>query len=599
MLRYWVALALALTGALVSAACFGVGIASVPLILNALLGDSGRPLPELVKQADERVAGLIPDAFIEALPRDQFGAVVFVLGALLVLTVIGAAAKFAHTYLAMSVAMQTIANIRKAAFYRIVHLPMKVVVAEGTMDRISRIMRDSNQLRNGFTALFTKGIGESLKGLAALIAALLMNWKLCVIALLGAPILAVAIRIFGRKVKKASRRALVQAGRLLGTIMQSMQGVRVVKVHTAERAEVGRFNRVNKALLNEELSMRQAKALASPVVDTITMFGIVLIGGFAAWYVIETGQRFDVVLGTIVLLAAAGSAVRPLTQLSTDIHEASAAAERLADLLRQPAEKSRHEARPKLPLHERDIVFENVSFTYPGADQPAIDRVNLEITHGQTIAFVGPNGSGKTTLLSLIPRLFEVDSGRVLVDGNDIHEHSLKSLRQQIGVVTQEVIIFNDTIRNNIAYGAGSVTEEQLIQACRQAHAEEFILERPEGYDTIVGEQGVTLSGGQRQRIAIARAILRNPRILILDEATSMIDAESEAQITAALNQFCRNRTSLVIAHRLSTVINANQIVVMDAGRIVDVGAHDDLLARCQLYQQLCRTQLTSGESAA
>lgn len=598
MLRYRVTILVAMVGAVVSALCFGVGIMSVPLILNAMLGAEGKTLPVLLGELNLKVNGVIPQAWIDLLPTEAFPGVVLVLLAILALTSVGATAKFIHTYLAMSVAMRTVSNVRKAAFYRIVHMPMRTVVSEGTLDQISRVVRDTNQLRNGFVALMGKGIGETLKGVSALIAALILSWMLTLIALIATPVLVLTIRLFSQRIKGASKRALRQSSVLLSCITQTMFGLRVVKVHTAERFEVGRFNRVNRNLLDQELSMRQVKALASPVVDLITVTGIIFIAIVASWYILTFDVDATVAIGTLFALGAAGASLRPLTQIATDVHESAAAADRLTELLQIDVEESRDGDRQRLDEHRETISFVGVTLTYPNADQPALNGVDLTIDAGQTVAFVGPNGSGKTTLLSLVPRLFDPDGGAVMIDGVDIATVTLRSLRRQIGVVTQETVIFDDTIANNIAYGSSETEFASIEAAAKQAFAHEFIMQKPDGYDTLAGEQGAQLSGGQRQRIAIARAILRNPRILILDEATSMIDAESEALINDALSTFCHDRTSLVIAHRLSTVVNADRIVVLDRGQVVDVGTHRELLDRCGLYQQLCRTQLVGEETA-
>ncbi len=598
ILRYKATIGMALVAATISAACFGAGIATIPLVLNAMLGKNDRTLPDLVNDVNVKVHHLIPQAWIDMLPTDAFQGVLLVLCAVFILTIIGAFAKYCHTLLAMTACIRTVSNIRKAAFYRVIHFPLRSIVSEGTMDSISRIVRDSNQLSKGFTAITSKAVAELFKGIAALVVAFGLDWKMSLIAMIGTPVLATVVRYFSKKIKIAARRALGQAAAMLATITQSVQGIRVVKVHTAERQEVGRFNRANKKLLAAELSIRGAKAMGSPVVETITMVGIIVLGGVSAWYILNGAADRTQAIGALAALGAAGASVRPLMQLTNDIYEAAAAADRLYQLLRMKVEKSRGDTRKRLPQHGRTIEFRDVVFTYPNANAPAINGVNLTVNYGEVVAFVGPNGCGKTTLLSLIPRLFDPDSGQVIVDGTDIADVTLKSLRGQIGVVTQETIIFNDTINNNIGYGSGVIDIELIMSAARAAMADEFIRAKPEGYETIVGEQGVTLSGGQRQRIAIARAILRNPRILILDEATSMIDADSEAQINAVLEKFCKDRTSLVIAHRLSTVINADRIVVMNRGKIVDVGKHKDLLDRCGLYQQLCRTQLTDNDAA-
>ncbi len=599
ILRYRATIMLALAAATVSAMCFGAGIATIPIILNAMLGESTRNLQELLQgYNDGRLHHIIPQAWVNALPTDPFQGVLLVLVVVFILTIVGAVAKFCHSLLAMTACIRTVSNIRKAAFYRVIHFPLRSIVAEGTMDSISRIVRDSNQLSKGFTAITSKAVAELFKGAAALIVAFTMDWKMSLIALIGTPVLAVVVRYFSHRIKVAARKALKQAAAMLGTITQSVQGIRVVKVHTAERQEVGRFNQANKRLLAAELSIRRAKSLNSPVVEAITMIGIILLGGISAWYILNGAADRTQALAALMALGAAGASVRPLTALTNDIYEAAAAADRLFQLLCMKVEKSRGDTRQRLAPHAVSIEFRNIVFTYPGSNAPALNGINLTIMYGEVVAFVGPNGCGKTTLLSLIPRLFDPDSGQVLIDGVDIAEATLKSVRQQIGVVTQETVIFNDTINNNIGYGSGVIDMARIEAAAHAAMADEFIRAKPEGYETIVGEQGVTLSGGQRQRIAIARAILRNPRILILDEATSMIDADSEAQINLVLDQFCKDRTSLVIAHRLSTVINADRIVVMNYGKIVDIGSHKELLDRCLLYQQLCRTQLGGLDAA-
>jgi ABC-type multidrug transport system fused ATPase/permease subunit len=308
----------------------------------------------------------------------------------------------------------------------------------------------------------------------------------------------------------------------------------------------------------------------------------------------------------------AGASLKPLTGLINDIQGSKAAAGRIKELMDAMPEPGHDSSLPRLKRHQDALEFRDVTFTYPGGARPALDHISLTVRHGQRVAIVGPNGSGKTTLLALVPRLFEPDAGMgngtvngraprpahahgaVLIDGQDIREVSVRSLRRQIGVVTQETVLFRGTIRSNISYGAEDVSPEAIEAAARLARADDFIRTLPQGYETKVGEQGLTLSGGQRQRIAIARAILRQPSILILDEATSMIDADSEAKIGEALAEFSQGRTSLIVAHRLSTVINADRIIVMDQGRIVDEGTHAELLERCPIYRLIAQNQLVS-----
>jgi subfamily B ATP-binding cassette protein MsbA len=293
----------------------------------------------------------------------------------------------------------------------------------------------------------------------------------------------------------------------------------------------------------------------------------------------------------LVLLGAAAEAIRKTSDLYTKIQQANAAAERIFEILEQPLEQEKPDA-IALPPIRGSIEFQKVVFAYPGAPRPSLDGISLTITAGQNVAIVGANGSGKTTLANLLPRFYDPDAGRVLIDGRDIRDVTLRSLRDQIGMVTQQVISFNDTIASNIAYGKQDATQDEIVAAARRAYAHEFISHLPKGYDTIIGEQGVGLSGGQLQRIVIARAIVKNPAILIFDEATSQIDAESEAKIHEAIEQIMQGRTTLMIAHRFSTVIAADMIVVMNDGRIIAQGQHEKLIRTCPVYQALYETQL-------
>lgn len=593
MLRYRRTMILAIAAAFLSALTFGTGLLAMKPIISAIIGDEDATLRTFLTDADQRLGGLIPDWLIHIVPEDQFQGVMVTFGLIIVMTLISGTVNFLHAYLSMTVSIRAIVNIRRAAYDRLIRLPMREMLASTTTDAISRIVRDTNMLRRGFSALLSKAVAQLFKGATGLIVAIIIEWRITLITLIVGPIIAITIRKFGKIIRRAANRALAQSARLLAVLTESIQGMRVVKVHNGEWYERGRFNRINRAVMREEFTMRTARAASSPVVESLSTIVLCVLAAVACWYVINGQLDADRLIISLAALGLAGGTIKPLTNVLNDLHESAGAADRIITVLNLPAEDLRTRHLPSLPRHETSIEFRNVMFTYPHGERSAVRDVALTVHRGETVAFVGPNGSGKTTLLSLVPKLFDPEQGDILIDGRSIANHNIRSLRRQIGVVTQDTVLFDDTIASNIAYGRPGATREQIIEAAKQAHADAFILEKPGAYDARVGERGVSLSGGQRQRIAIARAILRDPAILILDEATSMIDAKSEDDITTALHDFCENRTTLLIAHRLSTVVNADRIVVMDEGAIIDVGTHNELIGRCTLYQQLCRTQLT------
>ncbi len=646
MVRQRVSLALAMLFATLSAGGFGVGLLGLlPVLRSILPAKQGAPVQNLVTM----VGGLngklssitggmlrIPQTWIDALPTDPFTAVVWLVAGLGLLTLFGASANFLHQYFSLTIVARTIAAIRRDAFRTAVHLPLRTVLtglgsasiggeagamkadsAAGPSDVVSRIVYDTANLGAGFNALLSKALAQASKGAAAMTVALYLDWRVALIALAIAVPMFILLRKIGKKIRRASRKALESQSGLYLAASESLSGLRVVKVHAAERFESGRFHRINKRVVKQEFKVRTARAIASPLIEVLALF---ILGSFAlvALKAIIEGKldpsKFFMVFAA---LGAGAASLKPIVGLFNDVQQSSAAANRLRQLLTAEPEAGHDRSLPMAPALKASstLAFEHVTFTYPGASHTALRDISLTIRHGETVAFVGTNGCGKTTLLSLVPRLFDPDSalashptpiaptepfamlsGRVLWDSRDIREVSIRSLRGRIGVVTQETVLFRGSIAFNIAYGAGSVTDEQVRSAARRARAEDFILAKPGGYGFEVGEGGSGLSGGQRQRLAIARAILRDPDVLILDEATSMIDAESEAKISEAIADFVgsetRQRTCLIVAHRLSTVVGADRIIVMDAGRIVDQGTHAELLGRCAIYQSLVSHQL-------
>jgi ABC-type multidrug transport system fused ATPase/permease subunit len=605
-------LAVAAGGALLSAACFGAGL-SMTLPTFSLLLQQKRSLQELIDTyilaADPTGPSTQPQVIQDAarwiaahVPENPFWAFIGVMGIIAVLTVVGNIGRYIHEATTITVSQHEAFVLRSKLYRRYIHAPLLYALKAGTSDNIGRLVVDVKQLSRGHQAVLGRTVYEILKGVAAIVVAFTMDWRLTLIALIGAPAIAVLLRKFGKTIRRASKRVLKEQGRIIGLMHEALAGIRVVKVHHAEGYERRRFARMNRALFQQEISMRRAKALASPLVETIALTGVISVASIAAWHIFNNGVPPERFMTVLIALAGAGASLKPMTTLQVQVREADAAAVRILEALQTPLEPGsqwRAEGKPALPRHRDAIVFDNVVFGYESEDRPALRGVSLRVPHGITVAVVGPNGSGKTTLLSLLPRLIDPQRGKVLIDGRDLREVSLRSLRKQMAVVTQQSILFEGTIAQNIAYGHLREHRDRTIAAAKEAFADEFVSKLEHGYDAMLSEGGEGLSGGQRQRLCIARAILRDPAILILDEATSQIDADSEARITDALRRFQKGRTTFVIAHRLSTVVDADLIVVMADGQIVDQGPHGELLRRCDVYRTLCRTQLLAGDDGS
>jgi len=597
--RRW--LGLCFGAALLDATCAAGGFASLMLVVDQLLGE-GKPLPELLRAGlDNPWVPLSPqqlEGFLALLPEDRFTGFALVMCVILGLTLLGTCFRFVYEYAAITAAYRTVLGVRESAFHRLIHVTVLTMTRQGAADTVSRLVRDSVSLARGLHMLLGKTIRSILIGVACLLIAFAVNWMLSAVFLITLPIIGVLIRKFGKRIRRSTRDALSGYGQMVEALSESLRALAVVKVHQAEGYERRRFHRINRDVYNAEMKARTAKAVSSPVVEFLALAGVIGVALLAGWWVFNQGTPATDFLKVLAMLGVAGGSLRPLANLNNELQEASAAAERIREILELPVETPRQhdrdetEDKPDLPRHQREITFDHVSFAYPDAQTPAIDGVSLTIPHGQTIALVGGNGSGKSTLTSLIPRILEPGDGRVLIDGMDTADASLSSLRRQIGLVTQQTVLFRGTIAENIAYGQSNTPHDKVVEAATLAQAHDFVSALPHGYDTMLGEDGAGLSGGQRQRLCLARAVLRDPAIFILDEATSQVDAESEQRINEAVKAASVGRTTILIAHRLSTVMDADRIVMMNAGRIVDQGTHEQLLDRCESYSVLFQGQL-------
>ncbi len=591
-------LILALCLAAFSALGLGIGLLSLGPALSLILDpEEGKSLLQLAtahNAGDHFVQ--VPQWFMNILPEGRFDGVIFLLIGVGCLTIIGGLANFFHQYLSAWISVHVVANVRQASFKHVLEMPLGMVQKLGSSEFVSRIIRDAEALQVGLMVLMGKSISQLTKGIAAFIVACIFDYRLVLIAVLVLPILAFILHKIGKKVSKGTKASLSAQQDLLRISSESIQGLRAVKVNTSEHASIKTFDEENKEVIKAELKVRMMRALGSPLMEILAIFVLGTLAAIAARSIINGTLNFDTFLLSIGSLAVAGGALRPLAGLVTEIQAAEAPADRLLSLLGSPEEEQGH--KPDISKHKHSITFQNVTFFYENSETPAIQDFSVTIEYGQRVAIVGPNGSGKTTLISLLPRLLQPQEGSICIDGTNIIEANLKSLRSQMGVVTQETVLFHTSIDENIRFGQDA-SREDVVRVSEHAHADGFIKDIEGGYDAMVYEQGTSLSGGQRQRIAIARALLRNPSILIFDEATSQVDAESESLIGDTLKKYCSNRTVIVIAHRMSTVQTADRILVLNQGRLVGDGTHEELLLNCGVYQRLTETQLTSSTQNA
>ncbi len=528
-------------------------------------------------------------------PIDRYYLLVWLLGIVAVLTVLRDLLRFAHGYVVRTTVQRGLIDLRCECYSRTLRLPLGYFTRAGASDTTSRFMIDVVRLAQGQIALFGKTMVEPGKLIATFCAALYVNWRLTLLVCVAGPPAYFMIRSLGKMMRRSTKRALQSKSEMLAALEETLGGIRVVKAYTTEDVEQRRFKAINRKFYKEVKPMSAAMAAAGPAVEALGVVAAMGAVALAGYWVFRGQLDRDEFLGLMALMAAMFDPVRKLSQVSTRFHGADAAAQRVFELLDQPPERERDGA-TELPRHSESIEFRDVSFAYEGAAQESLRQISLTIPHGECVAIVGGNGSGKTTLLSMLPRFFDPDSGAVLVDGKDVADVTLSSLRDQMGIVTQEAVIFHATVAENLAYGTPGVSREQIVAAAKQAFVDEFVQQLPDGYDTVIAERGGSLSGGQRQRMAIARAILRDPALVIFDEAMSQIDSESEAKINQAVQSFMVGRTTLLIAHRFSTVVGADRVIVMDAGRVIDVGTHVELLARCGVYRTLFETQLIADE---
>ena len=544
----------------------------------------------LAAAANLYVPWIIKDMIDKVLMERDMAMLNLIAGGIIVVFFFRGIFYYGQSYLVSFVGQRVVIDIREALFEKFQRMPLAYFDRHQTGEIMSYVTNDVQALQNALVDKLIELVTESSVLVGSIVLMFYLDWKLTLITLITVPLVGQAMNIFGKKLKKSGIVIQERLADINSLLQESISAVRVVKSFVRERHEIARFHRQNELNFQAEMKNVQLTSLLTPTVEflaAITVTFILWIGGYE---VVQGDLTAGALVAFLTYAVNLANPVKRISRIYGTVQRAMAAADRVFDVI--DMEETIHDKEGAVPLPEIEgrVAVKDVSFSYKeGA--PALSHVSLEASPGQLIAFVGPSGAGKSTIANLIPRFYEVNEGVIEIDGHDVRDVTLDSLREQIGIVPQETMLFSSSVRENIRYGRLDATDEKIEEAARAANAEEFILQLPEGYETKIGERGLNLSGGQRQRIAIARAILKNPRILILDEATSALDTESEKIVQAALDKLMVGRTSFAIAHRLSTIFNADCIYVIDGGRIVEQGTHEELLAAGGLYSTLYNIQ--------
>jgi len=486
-------------------------------------------------------------------------------------------------------------DLRNSVYRHLAHLPLGYFTQMQAGQILSRVINDTFETRLILTQIVTQSLQSASLVIVYIAILFSISWKLSLIALVILPLLAFSLQPMLKKLRRGNLRRGNVHGEMTSVLQETISGIRLVKASRAESYEEARFSDGSNKYARSSLKLTRLALLAPPVTEIIGTLIAVLVLWVGAWQVLRSGTMTGAtLLAFLTLVLRLLQPLKQLSQMRTTAQSSLASAERLFEILDSPAEFQRDRGTRDSATFERELRFDRVNFAY--GEAPVLRNIELTARKGEVVALVGPSGSGKSTLVDLIPRFYEPVSGRILIDGIDTREIKLPALRALTGIVSQETVLFHDTVRNNIAYGApGRYSQQQIEAAAKAANAHSFITQLPQGYDTLLGERGTRLSGGQRQRLAIARALLSDPPILILDEATSALDTESERLVQEAVDRLLQGRTVFVIAHRLSTITHADQIVFLDRGEIVERGTHAELLEKRGAYSRLYELQFGNG----
>ena len=539
---------------------------------------------------------IIKDMVDQVLKEKNTEMLNYIVISIIVVFIIRGIAFYGQSYLMNYVGQRVIIDIRKAVFEKLQRLSLDFYDKNKTGTIMSYVTNDVNALQSAMVENVVEMVTESVILIASIVMMIYLDWRLFLVTFSTFPVVLLFIDQFGKRIRKSGSRIQEASADITSVLQETVSSARVIKSFVREEYEINRFDKENMNNFRANMKYAQLSATLTPTIEFVAAVGVTIILWYGGNSVIDGTITAGSLVAFLTYAVNISNPIKRLSRVIGNIQRAMAAAQRVFDVLDLPESIKNLPEAKVLPTVKGQVSFNNVSFSYNPGEQ-VLNNVSFSVKPGEMIAFVGPSGAGKSTVASLLPRFYDVTDGSITIDGHDIRHVTLDSLREQVGIVPQETVLFNGSVYDNILYGRLDATKEEVEAAAKAANAHNFIMDLPKGYQTMLGDRGVNISGGQRQRISIARAILKNPQILILDEATSALDTESERVVQEALDRLMIGRTSFVIAHRLSTIKNADKIMVLEKGTLAEMGTHEELMAKDGLYAHLYKIQYRSKET--